>query len=214
MNNTNFTRANAIKVPIQAVLRGTYIQEKEQNPNYLQIENEKIVRLNIIATVVYKEEVGSMTTVLLDDATGRIIIRFFEESMVAREIGIGEVVLVIGKVRVYNQEKYISPEIVKRVDSMWLKVRALELNENPLTKNYMLGNVREDVFTEEEVEINNELLPFEKIIFLIKELDKGEGVLIEEIIDKSPLEGTEQWIEKMLERGDIFQNQPGKVKVL
>ena len=48
---------------------------------------------------------------------------------------------------------------------------------------------------------------------LIKELDPGEGVPIEVIIEKSDLEDAEKLLKKMLEKGDIFQNQPGKVKI-
>ncbi len=213
MEKSSFTRADAIKAPIQAVLCGSYIQENDQNPNYLQLEQQRVIRVNIIAIVVYKEEIGAMTSVLLDDGTGRIIIRFFEESKIAHAIGIGETFLVIGKIRVYNQEKYISPEIVKRIEPLWLKVRALELKEDAVMSKFMNNKITEETFTE-EVEMHEELFPFEKIIALIKELDHGEGVLIEDIIEKSPLEGTEQWIEKMLERGDIFQNQPGKIRVL
>ena len=38
--------------------------------------------------------------------------------------------------------------------------------------------------------------------------------MIEELISKSMLNDTEQLIEKMLENGDIYQNLPGKIKVL
>ena len=67
---------------------------------------------------------------------------------------------------------------------------------------------------EENISEEAELLPIQKLTNLIKELDTGDGVLIEEVISKSPLNDTEQLIEKMLENGDIFQNLPGKVKVL
>ena len=66
----------------------------------------------------------------------------------------------------------------------------------------------------EEIEENDPLLPYEIISKLISQLDKGEGVMIEEILEKSPLDKTEELIEKMLENGDIFQNMPGKVKLL
>ena len=41
---------------------------------------------------------------------------------------IGNICCVVGKIRVYNNEKYISPEIFKKVDLLWLKVRSLELS--------------------------------------------------------------------------------------
>ncbi|MBT3465494.1 hypothetical protein HN451_10975, partial [archaeon] len=72
-----------------------------------------------------------------------------------------------------------------------------------------------DVEDDEIVDVEeNVLLPVQKIINLIKELDPGEGVMIEELISKSMLNDTEKLIEKMLEAGDIYQNLPGKVKVL
>ena len=57
-------------------------------------------------------------------------------------------------------------------------------------------------------------LPSQKIMGIIKELDKGSGAFIEEIIERSPLEETEKIIEKMLESGEIFKNMPGKIKAL
>ena len=62
--------------------------------------------------------------------------------------------------------------------------------------------------------VGEEILPAEKMMSLIKELDRGQGVLIEELIEKSPLKETELLITKMLENGEIFQNAPGKVKIL
>ena len=57
-------------------------------------------------------------------------------------------------------------------------------------------------------------MPTEKIIHLIKELDSGDGALIEDVIERSPLDETNKLLETMLEKGDIFQSQPGKIKVL
>ena len=51
-------------------------------------------------------------------------------------------------------------------------------------------------------------------LVLIKNLDTGEGAGIEELIEKSPLEQTEELLERMMKNGDVFQNMPGRVKVL
>ena len=58
------------------------------------------------------------------------------------------------------------------------------------------------------------LLPRQKIAQLIKEMDDGKGVLIEDLLEKSPIQETEQVLGQMLESGEIFQILPGKVKVL
>jgi len=221
---TKYIRQIAVKTTIKELLLGTYLQEEEQSPNYLlTTKQQKIYRLNLITTVVYKEKVGSITNFLVDDGTGKITLRLFEENKNSEKINIGDTVLVIGKIRDYNQEKYVSPEIIKVVSTLWLNVRALELKKLEQEENFTEGekiskekieNVTNKVkFVEEKLE-EESLLPIDKIKNIIVELDSGEGVLIEEVIEKSPLEGTEELIKKMLEKGDIFQNNPGKVKVL
>lgn len=239
--NKSFFRFPAAKVSIQELEEGEYIEEKEQNPNYIFIDkNKKIFRINIIATLVHKELRGSVTSLLVDDGTGKIIMRLFEENKTAVNLEVGDVVQIIGKIRIFNQEKYIFPEIIKKINSLWLKVRSVELqkddkieksekiqkgkteiisnekkeNVKEIAKNLIEDTVETFEIVSEEIEENDPLLPFEKISKLIADLDKGEGVMIEEIIERSPLEKTEEIIEKMLENGDIFQNTPGKVRLL
>jgi RPA family protein len=239
-----FTRHPAIKVLMISVNKGKYIQEDDKNPNYLLMDGVKTYRLNAIAAVVQKEEVGSITNMLLDDGTGKIVMRSFEESKVVKEIDVGDVVLVVGKVRTYNDEKYISPEIIKKCRPAWLKLRSLELKKPEIEQEMVVEEQREGVseavegknesYVEENKNIPEEtikdneniktvdesdvviddLLPNQLISKIIKDLDEGEGVLIENIIDKSTLEDAEEIIDKMLEAGEIFQIQPGKVKVL
>ncbi len=256
-----FLRYPAIKAAIKDLEEGQYIEEQDQNPNYILIQGRtKIVRINVMATIVHKEMRGTITNVLIDDGTAKITLRFFEENKAALDLEIGEVVLIIGRVRVYNQEKYIFPEIVKKINPLWLKLRSQELqkqegdkergergteNKNPnhsnpqsifnpasvrstIASNAVLDLAKnkngisiqipilkaEEGIITEEIEENNPLLPFQKLSKLIAELDKGEGVLIEEILEKSLLDKTEELLEKMLENGDIFQNTPGKVRVL
>ncbi len=235
---TSYVRHIAIKTSIGQLLQGTYIQEDENNPNYLLTPSQqKISRLNIIAVILTKEQVGNITNLLVDDGTGSIVIRSFEENLQLQKLQIGDAVLLIGRLRMYNQEKYISPETVKKIDRAWLMVRSLELkklSEGIQTKPLQdtPGEIarptpektsKEDSTTapiedlsreDQEIDKTSELLPVQKMIQLIKELDLGEGVLIEEIIEKSILKESEKLIEKMLENGDIFQIVPGKVKVL
>ncbi len=249
----------ALKISINTLLSGKYVQEKETEPNYLLTsEEKKIYRLNLMANILSKEIVGSITNLLIDDGTGSIILRSFEKNKTTENLNIGDTILILGKVRIYNQEKYISPEIIKKINPLWLKLRALELNKNILTSNKIeinenkteelsLNNTPENLIQNKKIEKNTikeskneqlskntikvieqtkiidketieeneqKMIPLQKIINLIKDLDQGNGVLIEEIIERSSLENTEKIIEKMLENGDIFQNSPGKVKVL
>ena len=245
----SYDRQIALKIAVQELLNSQYIQENEQTPNYLLTDsNQKIYRLNVMGIILGKEKQGAITNLLFDDGTGKITLRVFEENGVVNSLNVGDAILSIGKLRIYNQEKYIAPEIMKKIDNLWLKLRALELKELIGEKDAFVEEEKEKIVKEvkenqseekdnsktiiekeiinesskivEEIEDEitdvkeDELLPVQKIINLIKELDTGEGVMIEELISKSILNDTEQLIEKMLENGDIYQNLPGKVKVL
>ena len=129
--NKSFFRFPAEKISIQELEEGEYIEEKEQNPNYLLVnKNKKIFRINIIATLVHKELRGSVTSILIDDGSGKITLRIFEENKTAFHLEVGDVVQVIGKIRIFNQEKYIFPEIIKKINPVWLKVRSLEVQQD------------------------------------------------------------------------------------
>ncbi len=121
-------RQIAVKLRIKEIKEGNYVVEEGWKPNYLLTkEGEKVSRVNLMGVVLDKEESGSMFNLVLDDGSGKIIIRSFEEIKNLKEIGVGEGVLVIGRIRAYNDDNYIAPEIIKKIGAGWLKVRALEL---------------------------------------------------------------------------------------
>ena len=172
---------------------------------------EKIQRINLLAIIVSIEKIGTISSFLLDDGTGKITARFFEENEKNKNLAIGDTVLIIGKVRKYNQETYLSPEIAKKINPLWIRIRKEELGLNNYPKNQTKPNIK-NIPEEEEKETS--LLPTQKIAQLIKEMDKGEGVIVEDLIEKSQLKNIEVLLKKMIEKGDLFQNLPGKVKIL
>ncbi|MEK6846192.1 MAG: hypothetical protein AABY26_05505 [Nanoarchaeota archaeon] len=242
-----FQRQTAVKVIINELLTGTYVQGDEQNSSCLRtIDQRLIYRFNLMGIVVAVEKQGSITNLLLDDGTGKIYLRLFEESPRYADLRSGDIILTIGKIRVYQQEKYFAPEILRKLSADWLKVRAFEFKDKiqAAKENLSSGSafnemealtidssnkskvearlepekIEELTITEEVIggafETKDAQLPPQKLLHLIKELDRGEGVLVEELLSKSSLNETEKLLEKMLEKGDIFQNLPGRVKVL
>ncbi len=215
-NNKKFQRNVAVKSAIKEIILSTFVLENEQNPNHLLTEEgQKIFRINVIATIISKEKQGSITNLLIDDGTDKIIARSFEDNETINCLKIGDVISIIGKVRVYNQEKYISPEIIKPVHPLWLKIRSLELKTKIEKYHFKTDGCLQDLKAKSAAEVQEDsLLPIQKLSKIIEELDQGDGVPIELILDKSPLENTDQLIEKMLRTGDLFQNKPGKIKIL
>ena len=224
-----YVRQTAIKTTIQEINHSTFVNTDPELPHHIQtLHHGKVFSVNLIGIIIQKEKVGSITNMLIEDQTGQMVARSFEELAYLKQVKVGDFVVIIGKVRMYNNEKYISPEIMKATSAAWLKVRMLELQgmvELDVKKEEISPSIVEEKIVEtiekpiieeisEETKEQEKLLPIEKITQLIKKLDQGEGVLIEEIIEQSILDDTEQLIEKMMESGDIFQNQPGRVKVL
>lgn len=240
-NKIPLVRQPAVKITLGEVVLGKYVQEEETLNYLLTFDQRKIYRLNVVGIVVHLQKQGNINNVWIEDGTGKIVVRFFEEHKILAKLNPGDILLVVGKLRQYNQEKYLSSEIVKKVDASWLKLRKTELKEKfaaiietplpekivsaavpevkPLSWSKEKKSIEEDIIEEEVVEEEiapeeKDILPAQKLLLLIKEKDKGEGVLVEEILHCSFLNDTEKWIEKMLEKGDIFQNLPGRVKVL
>ncbi|MEK6937656.1 MAG: OB-fold nucleic acid binding domain-containing protein [Nanoarchaeota archaeon] len=242
MENKNpLIRQTAVKITLGEVTQGRYVQEEDALNYLLTSDQRQIYRLNVVGIIVHLQKQGNITNLWLEDGTGKLVVRFFEENKVLKELNPGDIVLVVGRLRQYDQERYLSFEIVKKVDASWLKLRKIELKERfaailetksseeivsaavpevkPLSLSEEKGGIKEEIIEEEVIEEEiasgeKEILPTQKILLIIKEKDKGEGVLVEEILHCSFLNDTEKLIEKMLEKGDIFQNLPGRVKVL
>jgi len=213
-------RQTAYKVRISDLISGEYFKKEGWEPNYVLLKDgRKASRVNILGIVVSKdmEEGVSYRTVLIDDGSGKISIRSFEENPFFDSVEIGNVILVIGRPRVYGDEKYILPEILKKVDQDWLVLRKSELaTAAPEVKTEVekpVANVPSPVkeISEEESAEEEMLSSAEELINFIKKNDKGDGV---DFNDLSKIKNGEQLIKRLLEEGDVFEIKPGKFKVL
>lgn len=199
MQNQFQKRQIAYKLQIKHLLENPYHQQEGWNPNYLQINDLKVSRVNLIAVVVSKEQ----NNFILDDGTGQITTRLFEP-MKNDQPEIGETCLIIARIREYNSQKYLVPEIIKKIKNpQWIQVRKLEL------KNFTTTTKPVPEKTEQE-----NLAPVENLLNLIKKLDQGSGADVDDLIKQSTLPDCEKMIEELLKEGDIFEISPGKIKIL
>ena len=199
-------RQIAYKLTILDITNGEVIKEGI-SPGYLKLGNLIVSRVNIIATVVYKsEDAAAYVSALVDDGTGKIMLRSFENKTIFSKVDIGDIVLVIGRIREFNSERYVIAEILKKIDDPdWVSIRKLELKKR-------LGVYGK----KEESKIQEDTSPKinEGICTLIKKFDSGEGAYIEDVIKNSGMADAEEIIKNLLEKGDIFELRPGKLKVL
>ncbi len=221
-------RQIACKVRVSDLTEGDYIKEEGWNPNYIFTKKgEKISRVNLIAAVISINNEGSYNSAVVDDGTGSISLRSFEENQQIKSLDVGDVVLVVGRPREYGSEKYIMPEIIKKIENKkWIDVRKLELDIEENKKKELKEDIKEKQDTKKEKEYaveeidentkseNNMGKDHETVYNKVKELDKGDGADIDEIIKKSKLSNAEEIIKKFMMEGEMFEIRPGKIKIL
>jgi len=215
-------RQTAYKVSIIEILESRYVKTEGWNPNFILARGEeKISRVNVIGIVLSNEfeQFGQVSyrNITIDDGTGSIALKNFENPDAFSQIGISDVILVIGKPREYGSERYILPEIIKKTDQKWMEQRMLELSMMK-KKEEKKPKKQHEIVTEEEIIEKNtgeeKRGKTEMVYSIIKELDTGTGADFEEVIKKAGFPEVENAVKKLLENGDIFEIKAGKLKIL
>jgi len=209
-------RLIALKVRISEIVNGKWVPREGLNPNYLLTRTGKrLSRVRILATVVNKftSQDRKFSSITLDDGTETIRAKAFG-SFIFDAVKIGDIVDLIGKLKQYNEELYVVPEIVAPVDASWELLRELELKKSArewdrrraLVKAYQkqtsdlaeLKNLASEFgVTAEEVEGIIEAQEFgeevqlgkeeikQKVLELIAACDHGEGCDYAELIERA-----------------------------
>lgn len=209
-------RQTAYKAWISDLLKNEYIvRHGDWEPNYVNINGKQVSRVNIIAAVVDKHDTDLVSSATLDDGTGSITTRCFNENTkILKNVKIGDLVLVIGRPRENNNQRFIVTEIAKKLDNpLWVRVRKLELEgEGNIPKEEIL--IKEEVAKQTVKEESDD--PRKVVIRLIKEIDDGNGASVDDIIKKleSNEEDTKKIIRGLLEQGEIYENRPNRLKTI
>lgn len=204
MPNQDFKRNIAYKFRIGDLLVGKPVTEGERFI-FLELGDKKIVRVNLVGNIIEKynssgEKKYSFLTI--DDGSGQIKLKSFGDDIDKLEnLNQGQTIIVIGTLRQFNNEVYISPEIVKLQEPKYLLVRKLEIEKSiPVTINQ-----------------NNNGAIRDKILEDIKNSESEGGIFIDKIIlshRETSSDIINQEIQKLLEEGIIFEPRPGKVRYL
>lgn len=196
-------RQTAYKLNVNQILSSSYTQMQGWEPNYLQFEKIKVSRVNVIAIVITKEN----NVITIEDGTGKIQVRAFQETNTLKELKPGDIVLIIARPREYNSDKYLALEIIRKLnDKKWLELRQKEVQTQVLKPVIKEESIQE----QPTASTNNLSLILEKI----RELDTGDGVDIENLITQLNIDNANKHITTLLNEGEIFEIRPGKLKVL
>ena len=197
-------RQTAYKLRIGDLAKGKSIIE-EGRLRFVELGDRQVYRVNIIANIIERymsEGEKKYLSLTIDDASGQVRLKIFGDDVERfKDISQGNTVRVIGIIRTYNNENYISPEIIKIVDPRHLLVRKLELDaekgEKPVDKK-------------EIVAIKD------RIIEMVKGAEGDGGIEADKLImaiDTSP-QIINQEITRMLEEGVLYEPRPGKIRFL
>lgn len=202
-------RQIAYKVRIGDLLNGEYVEQEGWQPNFVRVGNKQISRVNIIATIIDTQPGANFGSVTVDDGSGALQVRAFnEDSAKLSLVNVGDVVIIIGRPRRYGNQIFVSYEIVKKLDPLWLKVRQKELGDNPIN-----GTQTINIQTVKSGNVNENT---KKILGLIQSMDRGNGADIDEVVNHSGLtkKEAEDILEDLIKAGEIYENIAGKVKLL
>lgn len=227
-------RQTAYRVWISTLTSGNYVKQEGWDPNYVEVNGKQISRANLMATVVSKflSEDGNYGAITIDDGTDTIRCKAFGPDVIKlKDTKVGAVARVIGKVKEYNDEIHLSPELVKEVeDPSWLIAWKLQLGKppeiikvepapaaSPAPVTEKPAEIPEDKGEQatEVIEVQEENYSA-KILNIIKDLNKGDGANIKDIIKESKLDEEEakNLIVGLLKDGDVFEPKKGILKPL
>jgi RPA family protein len=211
MADQEIKRQTAYKCTIATIAKGTFVKKQGWESNYVMTEYGDFSRVNIVGVVVSKED----NELNIEDGTGQISGRLFENVEQLEKVDVGDVVLVIGRPRDFNNKIYLTIEIVKILAPEWISYRRKELSL--IRKVRDIDNIQKaekKILEPEIVESKSTLGSKELVIKFIKELDAGEGAMIDDVLRLSKISNGEEIVSDMMMRGEIYESKAGYVKLM
>ena len=240
-------RLTAIKTNIASLTNGNYVTLPGFEPNYILTKTGmRLSRIRLIATVVDKflSESGKYAAMTLDDGSDTIRVKAFNAVSIFEPFSVGNIVDFVGKVREYQGEIYLVPELIRKTnDPHYELLHELELRKDEKEWNRKrdmvfsyqknvsdmteLKKMMEEQFgiSPKDVEAIVQTVQEEEpekveakdnVLKMIVELDKGNGCDYGDLIEKSGIEESalDAIINEFLEEGICFEPRPGKIKKL
>ncbi len=208
-----FKRNTAYKFRIGDILIGKPVTNSEAEGErfaFLELGDKKIVRVNVIGNIVEKYESLGETKYLsftVDDGSGQIRLKVFGDNTERfKNFYQGQTIVVIGVIRHWNQELYISPDVMREMNPKYLLIRKLETEKEKATSHNQSSLGKEQIIAIKD-----------RIFDMIKNSEPEDGIETEKLIlrlqEFSPAIITKE-IQKLLEDGIVFEPRPGKLRYL
>lgn len=113
-------RLVAIRCRIVDILSGKYVKKDDLSPGYVLTPFGLMVsrvRIGGVVSQVYENEEKTYGFITIEDGTANIRVKFFNEAVrLVSNINKGDWVEVVGRVREYNEERYLVVDGIKKYD--------------------------------------------------------------------------------------------------
>ena len=226
-------RSTAHRIRLKNIVNSPYEKREGFNPSVIKFNNLEISRVNVIASIVgkYLTDDQNYCAITLDDGSETIRVKNFgAEVGTIKELNVGDIVRIIGKVKEYNEEKYIAGEISKVLNPNWLIVNEIELSNQKQTEtdtsttdsiNKVIETKPNSSENEEIISISSESSDSEssikqKILQYLKNNDNGTGVIMDQIMNSLDISSEEvkNSLYELLKVGEIYEPKKGILKIL
>jgi len=239
-------RITTAKTHVKAITSGRYVKQEGFNPNYVLTNiGRRLSRVRVAATVVDKflSETGKFATITIDDGTDTIRVKVFNAVSMFDSLEVGDIVDLIARVKEYNGEIYLAPEIITKCDPNFELLRELELrlqdknfrkirelvfqHRNQVADMAELSRLMKERFGIEQDEVESILQTQEpekqeavdvkeKILEFVEKLDSGQGCDYSDLTEASnlPEEVIDSVVNDLLSEGSCYEPRPGKIKKL
>lgn len=167
-------RLTAQKASIEEIINGRFVRKSGFESSYVLTNlGRRLSRVRVLGLLVDKflSPDERYATITLDDSTETIRFKAFINVKIFDGFGKGDLLDVFGKLREYNNEIYIMPEIIKKVDSNFETLRKLELEKIIREQKEKIKKIKE---------LQNQVSDLNELKIAVKEfmpLEDAEGVL-------------------------------------
>ncbi|MBN2101693.1 MAG: hypothetical protein JW716_02370 [Candidatus Aenigmarchaeota archaeon] len=145
-------RQTARKVRVKDIVNGRWVKKEGMVPSYaVTFYSEKVSRVELVGTVVasFTSENENFRTITIDDSTETVRIKAFkplesnskdqseanriEKAMksfdILNKVKTGDLISIVGRLKEYNEEIYVMPELIRKITHKEELVHRLETAE-------------------------------------------------------------------------------------
>jgi hypothetical protein len=239
-------RQTAIKTRASDIVNGKFIRKEGLEPSYVLTNlGQRISRIDLVGVIIDKfmSEEGNYSSITIDDDSESIRVKAFKENVnIFNKLELGNLVLVIGKVREYSNEIYIIPDMVKKItNSNYEILHRIEVLKQILEQKKMIEEIKKikDKFSdleemkkhvEKEMGIDSDIIEgaieimdtgksdnenYKLLVMKVMDkLDTGDGVEFKKLLEGTKLKENvfEGVINELLSDGTLYEPKPGILK--